>query len=101
MSTLNIRIYDPEMALAKLKDLMSKHAFALEPSTARAQCYNISNYKFIEGETIAERILRDHGHTSHAQRAASLIVDAGCAVEVKHKKPHLFGTFIFLDGSTL
>lgn len=90
-----------EDALKKQAKAMTTFALTLPAGSARAQCYTIANYKLDGGETIAERLRRDHSSASSALRAAQLMVDAGCASEVKNKKSHLFGTFIFLDGSEL
>jgi hypothetical protein len=90
-----------ENVLKKQSEIMCKFALTLKPGSARAQCYTIANYKLDHGETIAERIMRDHYSLGHALRAARLMFDAGCATEIPNKKPHLFGTFIFLDGSEL
>ena len=77
---------------------MIKHAQTLPASTERAQCYNIAGLNLNPNETIAERIARDHCDTSSHLRAASLMVDAGCATEVV-KKEGCYGTFTFEDGS--
>lgn len=94
-------VRDAAQTLRAQEKLMCAYAQSLPPSSARAQCYNIANYSLNVGETIADRLLRDHHGAAHAMRAAQLMVEAGCATEVKNKKPHLYGTFIFLDGSEL
>jgi hypothetical protein len=90
-----------EDALKKQAKVMTKFALTLPPSSLRAQCYTIANYKLDNGETIAERLRRDHSSLDHALRAAQLMADAGCATEIKNKNPRLYGTFTFLDGSEL
>lgn len=82
----------------KTRKAMQKHALTLNPSPARAQCYAIANYQLDGDETIAQRIQRDHTDSSSHLRAASMMVDAGCASEKQGKK-HCYGTFNFEDGS--
>ena len=77
---------------------MEIYAAELPPSSARAQCYIIAGYSLDTGETIAQRIARDHFGRSNAMRAMQLMVDAGCAKMV-NAKPGCYGTFIFEDGS--
>lgn len=84
---------------AKTRTAMEIYRQTLPPSSARAQCSTIANYELDAGETIAERILRDHRSHSSALRAMSLVVAAGAAIEEPSSQTHCFGTFVFEDGS--
>lgn len=86
--------------LTKTKKAMQSHALTLKPSTDRAQCYTIANYTLTSGESIADRLCRDHSSSDGALRAAAIMVDAGCATE-SNAKDHCFGTFHFEDGSSI
>lgn len=87
------------------KNKMLKHAQSLKPSSERAQCLRIANLNV--STTIAEALMNDHASSGHAQRSASLMVEAGCATECKaHLKgksnaDHYYGVFTFEDNSTL
>jgi len=91
--------YLESMKLQRKK--MLELAETLIAGTTKAQCYTIANYKLEIGETIANRLVRDHYSFDGALRAATLMVNAGCAKEVKNEKPYNYGKFIFLDGSEL
>ena len=80
---------------------MVKYAQTLPASHARAQCYNIANWDFDAGETISDRLIRDHSSINGIYRAAQLIHDAGHAEYVPHKKKNYWGTFKFDDGSSI
>jgi len=81
------------------KEKMTEYAQTLPPSTARAQCYNIANLTCGD-KTIAEVMRDDHRVAEGALRAATMMVDAGCAKEVDNEKG-CYGTFVFEDGSKL
>lgn len=69
-------------------------------SNARAQLINIRQYKLVDGETIAERIIRDHRASSGAYRAALLLAEAGAAtLEVTTKQVHC-GHGVYKDKET-
>ena len=73
---------------------------ALPISATRAQlCLAIANYTLDCGETIAERIYREHSNSFSHLRAARLLVDLGCAVE-KNETSSFYGKFVFEDGSS-
>ncbi len=81
---------------------MEKHALTLTPGSRRAQCYTISSYSIYDNRTIAEQLFNDHQSSDGHLRAASLMVAAGCAEEVKTDediKKCLYGSFKFNDGS--
>lgn len=81
----------------KTRKAMENYALTIPPCSARAQCYTIANYE-LNDETIAQRIQRDHSDSDSHLRAASLMVEAGCATEKQGKK-HCYGVFTFEDGS--
>lgn len=69
-------------------------------SCARAQLINICQYKLVDGETIADRIIRDHCAFGGAQRAALLLAEAGAAIlEVTTKQVHC-GHGVYKDKET-
>ena len=85
---------------AKTRESMIKYAHTLKPSATRAQlCLAIANYTLDCGETIAERIYREHSNSFSHLRAARLLVDLGCAVE-KNETSSFYGKFVFEDGSS-
>ncbi len=84
----------------KTRKAVERYALTLPPGCARAQCFTISGYILaVDGETIAERIKRDHCNVDGHLRAATLLVDAGVAVESDGKNG-CYGTFTFEDGSS-
>ena len=83
----------------KTQKSLVAYASTLEPSALKAQCGNIANYTLNEGETIADRLYRDHSSSDGHLRAAQLMKDAGCATEAGAKN-NCFGTFTFEDGSS-
>lgn len=70
----------------------------IELGTKRAQAFNIVNLELVNGETIAERIKRDHNDTSSHLRVADMMYEAGCA-ECTGDTGTLYGIYIFEDGS--
>ena len=85
--------------LNKTATALNEYALTLPPCSARAQCYTISGYKLVDGETIAHRIARDHCSTGDAMRAMMLVVEAGVATH-ESENPSCYGVFTFEDGST-
>ena len=83
----------------KTRDSIIKYGQSMEPCSARAQCYTIAGYEMEDGETIADRFLRDHVHSGHAHRHAYMLVEAGCAT----KDGGIFDNvpIVFEDGSEL
>ncbi len=77
---------------------MMDHAMSLEGGHHRAQCINIANFHLRPGQTIADRLFRDHYDQDGHKRAALLMVEAGCAIE-KNGDEHCYGKFTFEDGS--
>ena len=82
------------------KNKMVAYAKTLPPSTVRAQCHTIANLVIGRHGTIANALDAAHRSTDGAQRAAKLMVEAGCATE-KTADPCCFGVFTFEDGSQL
>lgn len=96
----------------KTRKAIKAHLVSFTPSAARAQLINIRGYRLADGETIAERIARDHTTATGAFRAALLLVDAGAATTSQiTKKVHcghgvfkektVDGPIVFEDGSEL
>lgn len=83
-----------------IRKKISEYAFNMEPSSNRAQLCKIYHYDLETGQTIADKLLQDHRAIDSCLRVAQLLVNAGVAKEI-NKRPDLFGTFIFFDGSTL
>ncbi len=84
---------------SKTRQSMLELAGELPPGAARAQCINIANYDLVAGETIADRLRRDHNNADGHLRAAKLMANAGCATEEPGDKS-FYGTFTFADGSS-
>lgn len=82
----------------KTRKALRSYSLTLIPSSARAQCINIEQYSLEDGESISERIIRDHMSPSDAMRSMGLLVQSGCAKEIGAKNG-LYGKFIFEDGS--
>jgi hypothetical protein len=90
----------------KTKEAMIKFAQTFnptikKPSYERASCYRIASYKLENGESIAERLERDHRSQDGALRDAHLMMQAGCAKEINKKNDIEYGTYVFEDESTL
>ncbi|MGR2849165.1 hypothetical protein ABMX62_19160 [Vibrio vulnificus] len=77
---------------------LNAYAQSIEPSSARAQCYQLANLK--GDSSIADAIAQDHYQHASALRAARLVVEAGAAEEINATK-YMFGTFVFEDESQL
>jgi len=86
--------------LNRTKQEMLDHAETLPASYERAQCYSIASLKIGQHETIASALEAQHHGIAGLLRAAELMKRAGCATE-EPRKPGLFGTFTFEDGSKL
>ena len=85
--------------LSKTAKIMRNYAISLNSGTQAAQAFNVANLKLVGGESIAERIKRDHNDSSSHLRVAEMMVMAGCAT-VQGGSAIIYGTFTFEDGSS-
>ena len=80
------------------RNKLNAYAQSIEPSSSRAQCYQLANLK--GDSSIADAIAQDHYQRASALRVARLAVAAGVAEEFNATE-YTFGTFVFEDDSKL
>ena len=63
--------------LNKTKKALLDYATVMDSGTQRVQAFNVAGLTLVDGETIAERIKRDHNDSSSHLRVAEMMYEAG------------------------
>ena len=80
------------------------YAYEQEPSSHKAQAYNIGHKLKTCTTSIAQMMFDDHRAVDSAMRHSNILIECGLAKHVQteqQKKQHLYGYFEYEDGSVL